>query len=71
MKVSGKILNMMTELSNIRRRLPFAALYMTCGRKNILGGYLPQTVKDDMSTAILAMGRIYDSLKRFESGEVA
>ena len=62
---------MMAELANIQGRLPHAALYMTCGRKIILGGYLPQTVRDDMSTAILAMGRMYEALRRYEAGEVA
>lgn len=71
MKASSKIVNIMVELENIQKRLPLAALYMTCGRKNILGGYLPQTVRDDMSTAILAMGRMYDALQRYEAGEVA
>lgn len=71
MKASSKIVHMMAELANINKRLPPAALYMTCGRKNILGGYLPQTVRDDMSTAILAMGRMYEALRRYEAGEVA
>ncbi|MBQ6457359.1 MAG: hypothetical protein IJJ51_00975 [Kiritimatiellae bacterium] len=69
MKASSRIINMMAELSGIQERLPSAALHMMCGRKNILGGYLPQTVRDDMSTAILAMGRMYDALRRYENGE--
>ena len=68
MKASSQIINMMAQLTNIRKRLPPAALHMTCGRKNILGGYLPQTVCDDMSTCVLAMGRMYDALKKYEAG---
>lgn len=68
MKAASRILNMAAELANIKRRLPAGALHMTCGRKNILGGYLPQTVSDDMSTSILALGRMYDALKRYEEG---
>ena len=49
MKVSSKLVHMMAELANIRERLPHAALYMTCGRKNILGGYLPQIVRFDLA----------------------
>ena len=71
MKASSKIVHIMAELVNIQKRLPPDALYMTCGRKNILGGYLPQTVRDDMSTTILAMGRMYEALRRYEAGEVA
>ena len=71
MKASSKIIHIMAELVNIRERLPHAALHMTCGRKIILCGYLPQTVGDDMSTAILAMGRMYEALRRYEAGGVA
>ena len=68
MRATSQIINMMAQLTNIEKRLPHAALHMTCGRKNILGGYLPQTVRDDMSTCVLAMGRMYDALKRYEEG---
>lgn len=63
-----RIINMAEELSKIQTRLPPDALHMTCGQKIILGGYLPQTVRDDMSTCVLALGRIYDALKRYDEG---
>ena len=64
MRATSQIINMMAQLTNIKKRLPHAALHMTCGRKNILGGYLPQTVQEDFSTAILALGRISEALER-------